>query len=136
MEPRHLFLDLHGLTRIERLHRRVHQPRRHPQNPILRGENPWEAVASLYGTVPYDAESRFRMWYLTGPYRSGMIQVRGRRALGNITLLGRPLCPLPGGAGGPGGEGAIAVAQRQFVLVLVCLTFADQGPVRSTTGLG
>lgn len=51
MEPRHLFLDLHDLTRIERLHRRVHQPQRHPQNPILRGENPWEAVASLYGTV-------------------------------------------------------------------------------------
>lgn len=54
MEPRHLFLDLHDLTRIERLHRRVHQPQRHPQNPILRGENPWEAVASLYGTVLYD----------------------------------------------------------------------------------
>ena len=89
MEHRHLFLDLHDLTRVERLHRRVHQPQRHADNPILRGDNPWETVASLYGTVLYDAaESRFRMWYLTGPYRAGMVQVRGRQALGNITLLG------------------------------------------------
>ena len=89
MEHRHLFLDLHDLTRVERLHRRVHQPQRHADNPILRGDNPWETVASLYGTVLYDAaESRFRMWYLTGPYSAGMVQVRGRQALGNITLLG------------------------------------------------
>ena len=28
MEHRHLFLDLHDLTRVERLHRRLHQPQR------------------------------------------------------------------------------------------------------------
>jgi len=89
MPHRQLFLRLDGVTRIDRLHRRLHQPERHPGNPILRGENPWEKVASLYGTVLYDEERQlFRMWYLTGPYADGDIQVRGRRCLGNITLLG------------------------------------------------
>lgn len=89
MDYRCLFLDLRDVTRMERLHRRVHQPRRHPENPILKGENPWEKMASLYGTVLFDEREKiFRMWYLTGPYRDGFVQVRGRKALGNITLLG------------------------------------------------
>lgn len=88
MSYRYLFLDLHHITRIERLDRRMHQPQRHPENPILRGENPWESMASLYGTVLHDPrEATFKMWYLTGPYASGMVRVRGRQALGNITLL-------------------------------------------------
>lgn len=89
MEHRYLFLDLHHITRIEGLYRRMHQPQRHPENPILRGENPWESVASLYGTVLYDPQdSLFKMWYLTGPYADRRVQVRQREALGNITLLG------------------------------------------------
>ena len=88
MEHRYLFLDLHHITRIEGLHRRMHQPQRHPDNPILRGENPWESVASLYGTVLYDPQDLlFKMWYLTGPYVDGMVQIRQRNALGNVTLL-------------------------------------------------
>jgi len=89
MGNRRLFLDLHDVTRMERLYRRVHQPLRHPENPVLRAEHPWEAVASLYGTVMYvESEGLFKMWYLTGPYARGMVRVRGRKALGNITLLG------------------------------------------------
>lgn len=89
MSHRSLFLRLDGVTRIERLHRRVHQPQRHPENPVLRGEHPWETMASLYGTVLFDPrEGCFKMWYLTGPRSSGEVRVRGRRALGNITLLG------------------------------------------------
>ena len=89
MPHRRLFLDLEDLTRIERLYRRVHQPQRHPQNPILKGENPWESLASLYGTVLRDPrDGLFKMWYLTGPYTDHMIRVRGRQCLGNITLLG------------------------------------------------
>ena len=88
MRHRYLFLDLEHVTRTDRLYRRMHQPQRHPGNPILKGENPWEAMASLYGTVLQDPEDNlFKMWYLTGPYVDGMIQVRQRRALGNITLL-------------------------------------------------
>jgi len=89
MPHRHLFLDLYDATRIENMYRRMHQPKRHPANPVLRGEHPWEQRASLYGTVLYDPEEKqFRMWYLTGPSAPGMVRVRGRKALGNITLLG------------------------------------------------
>ena len=89
MQHRQLFLDLHQITRLERLTRKLHQPKRHPGNPVLRGEHPWERFASLYGTVLYDEElGLFRMWYLTGPASDEMVTVRGRKALGNITLLG------------------------------------------------
>ena len=92
MRHRYLFLDLEHVTRTDRLYRRMHQPQRHPGNPILKGENPWEAMASLYGTVLQDPENNlFKMWYLTGPYVDGMVQVRQRQALGNITLLARHL---------------------------------------------
>ena len=68
MQHRCLFLNLDHITRMDRLYRRVHQPQRHPKNPILKGENPWETVASLYGTVIYDPEENlFKLWYLTGP---------------------------------------------------------------------
>ena len=88
MKNRCLFLNLDHITRMDRLYRRVHQPQRHPENPILKGESPWETVASLYGTVIYDPKGNlFKMWYLTGPYIDNMIQVRQRQALGNITLL-------------------------------------------------
>ena len=88
MKNRCLFLNLDHITRMDRLYRRVHQPQRHPENPILKGESPWETVASLYGTGIYDPkENQFKMWYLTGPYIDSMIQVRQRQALGNITLL-------------------------------------------------
>ena len=59
MSHRQLFLDMRKVTRIERLHRRINQPVRHPENPILKGENLWEKMASLYGTVlrdPFDGQ--------------------------------------------------------------------------------
>ncbi len=89
MNHRHLFLDLRDITSMEHVHRRVHTPRRHPENPILQGENDWERFASLYGTVLRDPQDgTFKMWYLTGPQKDGFVQIRGRRALGNCTLLG------------------------------------------------
>ena len=76
MPDRKLFLDMREVTRIERLHRRVHQPVRHPENPILRGVNPWEKMASLYGTVLRDpSDGQFKMWYLTIPEAGEWIQV-------------------------------------------------------------
>lgn len=78
------------VTRCERVTRRLHQAERYPGNPVLVGDNPWEKVASLYGTVLFDESSKlFRMWYLTGPYSDAeRIQVRRREALSNITLCG------------------------------------------------
>lgn len=89
MSHRHLFLDLHEVARLERCVRRLHQAERHPANPVLRCEHPWEDRVSLYGTVLSEPGSDWlRMYYLTGPARQGFVQVRGRRVLGNITLLG------------------------------------------------
>ena len=93
MANRYLFLDLEDVTRIDRLTRKLHQAERHPANPVLRGESPWERSVSLYGTVLDDPETgRLRMWYLTGPSKEksteDMVMVRGRKCLGNITLLG------------------------------------------------
>lgn len=89
MSSRRLFLDLRDVTRLERVYRRLHQPRRHPENPILGCDYPWEDRVSLYGTVLRDpADGLFKMWYLTGPAREGFVRVRGRKVLANITLLG------------------------------------------------
>jgi hypothetical protein len=88
MSCRHLFLDLHDVTQVEGLYRRLHVPRRHAANPILVGQDPWERFASLYGTVLRDPrDGLFKMWYLTGPQSDDFVQIRGRRALGNCTLL-------------------------------------------------
>jgi hypothetical protein len=90
---RQLFLDDAGIERIEGLQRVVHQPRRYPNNPIVKGEHPWErASASVYGTMLYDAEKRvFRLWYLCspGPPESGRkwVEVGGYRRVTNCTLL-------------------------------------------------
>jgi hypothetical protein len=88
MSCRRLFLDLHDVTRMEGLHRRLHTPHRHAANPILQGKNPWERFASLYGTVLRDPQDGlFKMWYLTGPQSDNKVLIRGREALGNCTLL-------------------------------------------------
>src|SRR5881409_645050 len=61
---RQLFIDdavvaeMHGASRI------FHQPRKHPGNPVLSGERPWEGKMVEVGTVLYDEEERiFKMWY-------------------------------------------------------------------------
>ena len=45
MKNRCLFLNLDHITRMNRLYRRGHQPQRHPEKPILKGESPWETAA-------------------------------------------------------------------------------------------
>lgn len=86
----------------------MHQPQRHPDNPILRGENPWESVASLYGTgFYYLQDSLFKMWYLTGPYADGIVQVRQRNALGNVTARGTP---------------AVSTQTCKSIFLLICLS--------------
>lgn len=62
---RRLFLDplvieaSHGVERV------FHSPAKHPANPLLKADTPWERGGSgpyLYGTVLRDPE-KFRMWY-------------------------------------------------------------------------
>lgn len=92
---RHLFIDDGELTRVERLYRRVHQPSRHPENPVLDGDTPWETHVSVYGTTLYDeAQGLFRRWYLTSPgdqeqqVSIGPKGGKARKIPGNVTLLG------------------------------------------------
>ena len=89
---RQLFLDRVGVESMEGLQATVHQPRRHPGNPVLRGEHPWEATASVYGTMLYDQQKkRFRLWYLCTPAPpSGgrtWLEVGGYRRVPQCTLL-------------------------------------------------
>ncbi|MFN7804719.1 MAG: hypothetical protein ACK5TO_11920 [Planctomycetaceae bacterium] len=89
---RQLFLDRVGIETMEGLKTTVHQPIRHPGNPVLRGEHPWEASASVYGTMLYDRDrQQFRLWYLCVPAApSGgrkWLEVGGYRRVPHCTLL-------------------------------------------------
>jgi len=66
--PRYLFLDDIHIGEMSGLIRCAHQAERHPANPLLVRDHPWEAVRVQVGrhNVIYDAEARkFRMYYLS-----------------------------------------------------------------------
>ena len=68
-----MFLDDVGIERIDGLRRTVNPPERHPQNPLLVPDTPWEQGCQVYGTAYYDeAAGRFKLWYLTGPKHRGL----------------------------------------------------------------
>ena len=87
---RHLFIDDAELTRVDRLHRHVHQPQKQGDGPVLTADTPWERSVSIYGTTLYDEERQlFRRWYLTSPGDNlNRIEIRGQALPGNVTLLG------------------------------------------------
>lgn len=62
-----LFLDDALIDSTENVRRVVHQPRKHPENPVLTYDKPWEGnCVLLWGSVLWDEqEDRFRMWYQT-----------------------------------------------------------------------
>lgn len=47
----------------------AHPARKHPANPLLRADRPWEGwQLALYGSVLYDPDERlFKMWYQSAP---------------------------------------------------------------------
>ena len=61
-----LFLDDHVVAKLENLERKVIQPEKHPANPLIVPDQPWERrYIQTYGTVLFDAAAgRFRAWYL------------------------------------------------------------------------
>lgn len=61
-----LFLDDHLIAKSQGLRRDMETPVRHPRNPLIIQDRPWEArMLSVYGTVLYDERSgKFRCWYL------------------------------------------------------------------------
>ena len=61
---RQLFLDDHLIDSMTRVARYVHQPDRHPENPILVAEHPWEGQRLLYSDVVFDPdETIYKLWY-------------------------------------------------------------------------
>jgi len=62
-----LFIDDFLVASSTGLSARQHQARKHPANPLLVADQPWEhRWVQIYGDVRYDAsEGLFRMWYIT-----------------------------------------------------------------------
>ena len=82
IDSRHqLFLDNDLVHRTLLVRRVVHQPVRHPGNPVLELDRPWETescsiIPPASGTVLYDEEEHcFKMWYLaaSGPDRDDLV---------------------------------------------------------------
>ncbi len=60
---RQLFVDDHVIAERDGVDLTLHQPAKHPDNPVLRAEHPWESKGvAIYGTVMHD-DGLFRMWY-------------------------------------------------------------------------
>ena len=65
---RQLFVDDLLVAETEGLHRTLHQPAKHPANPVLKADHPLEEdFVCLHGTVLFDEQAGlFKAWYLTG----------------------------------------------------------------------
>src|SRR5919108_3731000 len=64
---RQLFVDDYLIAVLQGLRRQLHQPRKHPANPIMVGETPWEGGRRYGPVLAYclrdEATGRFRLWY-------------------------------------------------------------------------
>ncbi len=61
-----LFLDDYLIAKKQNLKRVLQRPTKHPSNPLIIQDRPWERrYMQMYGTVLYDEETnRFRAWYM------------------------------------------------------------------------
>jgi len=70
---RQLFLDDYVVAAVQNVQRKLHRPVRHPGNPILFADRPWEEQGTdlLGGSVMFDEEEgQFKMWYRTNGYHA------------------------------------------------------------------
>ncbi len=69
-----LFLDDYLIRDMQNLERVMVQPEKHPDNPVIVPEHPWEKrILEIYGTVLYDeTRQQFRCWYLANEYKDGI----------------------------------------------------------------
>ena len=63
-----LFVDQVLVRETDRVWFTQHQGKKHPDNPVLKPDRPWEGwLTYIYGDVMYDHEEKlFKMWYLAG----------------------------------------------------------------------
>ncbi len=68
-----LFLDDELIDWRVNVKRQLQKPTKHPANPLLRADQPWETYIGLYGSVMYDPDSgKFRCWYLAKGTEPGL----------------------------------------------------------------
>ncbi len=67
-----LFVDQFIVRESENVAHTLHPARKHPENPVVRADKPWEGWRlEIYGNVLFDHEEKiFKMWYL-GEERDG-----------------------------------------------------------------
>ncbi len=64
-----LFIDDYWIAGSSDVRRTLHQPLKHPVNPLIKGDAPWSQNPYCYGTVIYDVEdSVFKIWYQSYNY--------------------------------------------------------------------
>lgn len=64
-----LFVDDYWIANSSNTTMTLHQPEKHPDNPLIRGDVPWEQTPYCFGTVIYDEEvSLFKIWYQSYNY--------------------------------------------------------------------
>ena len=61
-----LFIDNYWCASRKNVTTTLHQPTKHPDNPLIRGEVPWAQNPYCFGSVIYDVEeSLFKIWYMS-----------------------------------------------------------------------
>lgn len=59
-----LFVDLQRVDALEDVVQEFHAAEKHPDNPVLRQEKPWESDRGTWGSVSFDPREKiFKMWY-------------------------------------------------------------------------
>ena len=88
---RQLFLDDYVIDQIDGLRRVVNPATKHPNNPVLQREHPWEQFrAMIYGSALYDEEEKlFKMWYTCMPHNNTQpaVQINGKNRVPWVTLI-------------------------------------------------
>ena len=88
---RYLFLDDVHIAKLDGLTRRPHKAEKHPDNPLMTRDHPWEAACIMvYGRdLIYDPRlEKFRMYYIAQPNHRPHehVLVNGRTTHGLVTL--------------------------------------------------
>jgi hypothetical protein len=61
-----LFIDGYWISNSDNVIKTLHQPTKHPDNPLIRGDDPWAQNPYCFGSVIYDEdESLFKLWYMS-----------------------------------------------------------------------
>ena len=64
LHGKQLFIDDYVIADLKDVKRVLNQPKKHPKNPLLVRDRPWEESGPGYGTVHYDSDAKlYKMWY-------------------------------------------------------------------------